>query len=365
MSRAEIIAIDAGPARGEATGVGVYVRELATRLRSLAPDRVRLIGARPDGPLAAVAATRMRGARHLVWVQRHAARDARSVGAELAHFTNAIAPLRPGVPFVLTIQDLSLIRYPHYHPALRLLGVPFMAISARRAARVIVPSAATADEVHRLLRVPHDRIERIELAPPPARTAGDLGSAAATLERYGLAAERYVLTIATLEPRKNVARLVRAFEAVASRQPDLRLVLVGGRGWRTASIQRAIARSPARDRIVVTGFVTDDDRAALLTGCGLFVYVSLYEGYGLPIVEAMQAGAPVVTSAVSSMPEAAGGAAVLVDPSDPKAIAEGMLDALRRRAELIDAGHRRVAHLSWDRVARETLAVYDVALRAG
>lgn len=307
------------------------------------------------------ALTRMRGTRHLSWVQRHATRDVRSARAALVHYTNAVAPVRSSIPFVLTIQDLSLIRYPHYHPALRLAGVPFMGFSAHRARRVIVPSEATARELHRLLRVPLSKVEIIQLAPRPHALA--TGRSTNVLTRFGLRSGQYLLSIATLEPRKNIGRLVTAFERIANRFVGLRLVLVGGRGWRTTSIDRAIAASPVHDRIVLTGYVDDGELAALLGECGLFVYVSLYEGYGLPIVEAMQAGAPVVTSAVSSMPEAAGGAAVLVNPRDPNAIVHGIEEGLENRAALIAAGQRRVAGLSWRRVAEETLAVYDDALR--
>jgi glycosyltransferase involved in cell wall biosynthesis len=360
VPEAGIVAYDAGPAKSQPTGVGVYVRELARALMARAPGRIVLIGARADGPLAAEAATLMRGERHLVWLQRHAAADARRVGAAGAHYTNATAPLRPGMPYVLTIQDLSLIRYPHYHPVLRLAGVPFLVAAGLRAARIIVPSRATADEVMRL-GVPARKLSVIELGPSgPVRTGAD--EVASVLERRGLRPQGYILSIATLEPRKNITRLVRAFELIAERSPGLRLVLAGGRGWRTGKILRRIERSPVRDRIVMTGFVSDAERAALLAGCAAFAYVSLYEGYGLPVVEAMAAGAPVVTSDISSLPEAAGGAGILVDPYDPRAIAAGLREGIERAAELSAAGRQRVSRLSWDRVATETLAVYDDAL---
>ena len=329
-----------------------------------APGRIVPIGARQDGPLAADAATTMTGDRHLLWLQRAAAEDAKRVGAVGAHFTNATAPLRPRIPYVLTIQDLSLIRYPHYHPLLRLAAAPVMAVSAHRADRVIVPSYATATELRRLLRIPAHRMSVIELAPAGDASAHLTGEAVDdVLRRRGLERGSYILSIATLEPRKNTARLVAAFERVAARHPGLRLVLVGGRGWRTSRIERRIALSRLGDRIVVTGYVSDGERAALLHGCAVFAYPSLYEGYGLPVVEAMQAGAPVVTSTVSSLPEAAGGAAVLVDPMGARDIARGLREAIDRRDELREAGYVRVSRLSWDRVAVETLAVYDEAFR--
>jgi glycosyltransferase involved in cell wall biosynthesis len=303
----------------------------------------------------------MRGERHLIWLQRDAAREARRLGAVGAHFTNATAPLRPGLPFVLTLQDLSLIRYPHYHPVLRLTGVPLMVIAAHRARRLIVPSRATATEVHRLLRIPISRMEVIELAPPSDLVTAAAPAADEVLKRRGLERGTYLLSIATLEPRKNIGRLLGAFELIAHRHPQLRLVLVGGRGWRTSRIEQAISSSPVAHRIVVTGWVDDLERAALLRGCAVFAYASLYEGYGLPVVEAMASGVPVVTSNTSSLPEAAGGAAMLADPYDVREIARSLEEALQRAPELVAAGTERVSRLSWDRVAAETLAVYDDA----
>jgi glycosyltransferase involved in cell wall biosynthesis len=361
MAEPSVVAFDAGPARARATGVGVYVRDLGRALTARAPGRVVMIGARPDGPLASEAATTMATNRHLLWLQRDAVTDARRAGATAAHFTNATAPLRPRMPYVLTIQDLSLLRYPHYHPVLRLAAIPFVAIAALHARRVLVPSHATADEVHSLLRIPAQRIEVIELAPPDESVSVASAAPDEVIGRWGLESSRYVLSIATLEPRKNIARLVAAFEAMADDHPGLQLVLVGGRGWRTARIERTISRSRFRNRIVVTGYVSDEVRAALLAGCAAFAYVSLYEGFGLPVIEAMAAGAPVVTSDISSLPQAAGGAAVLVDPNDARAIALGIAEAMERTTELREAGRARVGKLSWDRVAAETLAVYDDA----
>ena len=354
----DAVAFDAGPVRARPTGVGVYVRELAHALRRLRDGDIHLIGARRAGPLATDASTLMGGDRHLAWIVRRADADARGCGAGLAHYTNAVAPARTSMPFALTIHDLSLVRYPHYHPGPRLAVVPFMAWGAHRAKRVIAPSRSTADEVHRLLRVPARRIEVIEEAPvrgpDPRAEERD-----AVLDELNLAGRRFVLTLATLEPRKNVVNLVRAFERLAGDEPDLWLVLGGGSGWRTRAIERALATSSAAGRIRRLGYVRDLARSVLLRECAAFAYVSLYEGYGLPVVEAMDAGAPVVTSNLSSMPEAAGGAAVLVDPHDPDAIADGLRHALGAATELRVAGRARAGSLSWDRAARETNAVYE------
>ena len=300
----------------------------------------------------------MAGERHLAWILRRADADARRCDARLAHYTNAVAPARTSMPFALTIHDLSLVRFPHYHPGPRLAVVPFMAWAAHRAKRLIAPSRATADEVRRLLRVPAKRIDVIEEAPVrgPEPTAEERR---AVLGELALTGRRFVLSLATLEPRKNVVSLVRAFEHLASSEADLWLAIGGGAGWRTRGIEHALATSPAAGRIRRLGYVSDLARSVLLRECAVFAYISLYEGYGLPVVEAMDAGAPVVTSDLSSMPEAAGGAAVLVDPRNPEAIAHGLRHALAAAGELRVAGTARARQLSWDRAARETNAVYE------
>jgi glycosyltransferase involved in cell wall biosynthesis len=352
-------AFDAGPARSEPTGVGVYVRDLGTALKASLGERLHIFGSRRDGPLAPIADRFMEIERYQLWLQRWGSSEAAATGATLAHFTNSVAPLRSALPFVLTIQDLSILRYPRYHPARRLLSAPIMVLAARRAARVIVPSTATADEVMRLLRVSTARIDVIELAPsePAATVTRDRGRA--VLAELGLRDTRFVLSVGTLEPRKNIHRLVAAFERVADR--GMHLALLGGRGWHTSVIDRAIERSPARDRIHVLGYVSDEARQVLLRECTTFAYVSVYEGYGLPIVEAMAAGVPVVASDVSSMPQAAGGAGVLVDPLDIRMIARGIEESIERRDELVAAGHARAAKLSWTRTAAETLDAYEAA----
>ncbi len=359
-TRTSPVAFDAGPAKAQPTGVGVYVRELALALKPRMAERLRLIGARQDGPLADGAATTMQGSVHAAWVLRRADHDAWGVGARLAHYTNAVAPIRSSVPFVVTIHDLSLIRYPRYHPLPRLGVVPLMAWAARHAERVIAPSRATADEVARLLHVAARRIEVVELAPVGSSVPSE-AERATVLRDLDLTDRRFVLSLATIEPRKNIDGLIRGFERVAAKDRDISLVLGGGSGWRTARIERAIAASPAADRIRRVGYVSDLARAVLLRECAAFVYVSLYEGYGLPVVEAMQSGAPVVTSNVSSMPEAAGGAAVLVDPLDDSSIAEGIRAALRDANDLREGGLARAAQLSWGRTAHETERVYEAA----
>lgn len=343
--------------------MGVYVRELASALSSLDGGRVVRLGLRDDGFLpprvAAAGETRLRGRHHLAWILAFADGEARAARCRLVHYTNAVAPPRATVPFVVSIHDLSILRLPGSHPTTRLAVVPFMVWAARRARRIIVPSAATADEVRRVLHVPAGRIAVIPLA---ARESAVAAPADGVLARLGVAPGGYLLGLGTIEPRKNHVRLLSAFERVAAVRPDLRLVLVGAHGWRNGPFRRALDRSPMRGRVVLAGHQPDAAVATLLGSCAVMAYPSVYEGFGLPILEAMAAGAPVVTSRISSMPEVAGGAAVLVDPTDVRSIAAGLAEAMQRRDELVEAGLARAASRTWADVARETCAAYDEAL---
>lgn len=342
--------------------------ELAAALYALAPGRVARLGARSDGPLAgrngtaggAATQASPQGSRgYLAWLQTSAERDGRAAGCSLIHYTNAVAPLRTSLPFVVTIHDLALLRRPSQHPVARLGRVPFTIQAARQARLVITPSEATADDVRRLLHVPRSRLAVI---PDAARALVVRPGDRMVLDRFGLAVGRYILALGTIEPRKNGVSLLAAFERLAPEDPTLRLVFTGGAGWRDGAFRRALAASSVRDRVVLTGHLPDGELAALLGACAVMAYPSFYEGFGLPILEAMAAGAPVVTSRVSSMPEVAGGAAVLVDPTDVGSIAAGIREAIARRDELGKAGWARAASRTWLDVGRETLAAYDRAL---
>jgi len=196
-------------------------------------------------------------------------------------------------------------------------------------------------------------IEHAKSEAMPAAGSGDV------IAELGLTHGEYLLAIGTIEPRKNLERLIAAWEDLAAADQRLRLVLCGAPGWRTGSIERRIAASPWHERIAVAGYVRHSAVGALIRSAVAVCYVSTYEGFGMPIIEAMALGAPVVTSNRTSMPQAAGGAAVLVDPFDVSDITRGIREANTRREELSIAGRARVADRSWDDVAREHWAVYE------
>ena len=358
------IVIDVGPVRDQPAGVGLYVALLTRELMRDASLPLGLIGVRPD---ARALGELDHGLPHRPfstpsyhsWMQLRAERDARALDAGLIHFTNAAAPLAGRVPYVLTVHDLSLARMPLTHPAARWGIIPVNLVAVARARTVIVPSHWTARELEHI-GVAGRRIVVIPHAPALGATAAQ-GS---IVERLHLQPQRYVLYFGTLEPRKNIARLVGAFERVSIERPWLRLVLAGAPGWRFSGIAKRIASSPARERIVLPGYVDDAGLATLIAGSAAVAYVSLYEGFGMPVLDAMALGAAVVTSRTTAMPEAAGGAALLIDPTDEADIARGLAAAIERRDELVALGHKRASARTWADVAAEHTEVYRHALRA-
>ena len=272
--------------------------------------------------------------------------------------------------YVVTVHDVIPLILPgtftRRHRAVVRLA---LARVRRQADRVVVPSHAVKRDVVRRVGYPEDRIvvtpEGCDPRFRPVRSEAALRRVA---ERYGLP-PRYVLAVGTLEPRKNLVALLEAFARLrrdGGIDPDLRLVIAGARGWLDEPVFRTVRSLGIEPVVHLPGFIDDDDLPAVYSGAALFVFPSLYEGFGLPLVEAMACGAPVVTSNVSSMPEVAGDAAVLVDPRDVDSLAAAIArvlrdEALRRR--LRDAGIARARRFSWETTARLTLDVYAALVR--
>lgn len=364
-----IVAFDVGPVRNRPAGVGLYATAMANALAEALPSgALRLIGRRPDAaglPEAVPSSPRSPRLPYRAWVQLRSARDARLAGADIVHYADGLVPIVRHGRTVLAVHDMSVVRQWRTHPWRRYARIPFVLLSPRLADLVIVPSRSTADEVMRLCGVSADRIKVIPYAPQRNIGPADEVTIAEVLPRYGLARGRYVLALGTIEPRKNHLRLIAAFEALARRgeiDDDLVLAIAGQPGWGHEKVLAAVAESPASGRIKVLGYAPGDDLPALLTGAGAAVYVSLYEGFGLPVVEAMACGVPTVTSDCSSMPEVAGDAGFLVNPLDIADIARGLTEALE--ADTSDrAGARaraiaQAATFSWARTADRCAQLY-------
>ncbi|RME33796.1 MAG: glycosyltransferase family 1 protein [Thermoflexia bacterium] len=256
---------------------------------------------------------------------------------------------------LLTVHDLSFLRYPeHFVPKLVRYLERVVPDSVRRADRVLADSEATRTDLIELLGTPPEKVEVLYSGVDERfRPDGEEGEGERLRARYGLD-RPYVLAVGTLQPRKNYVRLIRAFVRLPAGETVL--VIAGGRGWMYEEVLEEAVRFPHRVRVL--GFVDEEDLPALYRGARLFVMPSFYEGFGLPVLEAMACGVPVVCSGVSSLPEVAGDAALLVDPADEEGLAEAMRRALEDgalREQMRTLGLARAATFTWDRAARQLL----------
>lgn len=275
------------------------------------------------------------------------------------------APLRSAAPVVVTVHDVSYLEHPEYFSRFRRTQLRIsVARTIRNAAAIIVPSEFSRERLLRAYGIDDRKVTIVSYGVDPQFRPMPQSTARRWIEdRFGLRAP-YILTVGDLQPRKNQIGLIRAFARLMSQQPSLphHLVLAGKESWHGADVKAEAKRSGFADRILFTDFVADEDLQRLYCGCDVFAFPSFYEGFGLPILEAMACGRAVACSAGSATGEVADGAAVLFDPHRLDDIAKALRDLLidpefRQRRERM--GLQRAAHFSWDRAARETIGVYE------
>lgn len=282
-------------------------------------------------------------------------------GVDVFHGTNYFLPPTATARTALTIHDLAFLVEPSWCSP-RIVG-PFsrsIARFAHKADAILTYSEATANDVERLLQVPRSKIAVAPMAVDEGFVPVAREAATAALKREWGIDGPFLLFISTLEPRKNVTGLIRIFEAIGNEIPH-KLVLIGGTGWNAEPIVDAIAKSPLRDRIVRPGFVPHMKLPVFYCAADAFVFPTHYEGFGLPLLEALTCGCPVVASDSSSVPEVTGGAALLAAPDDVAAHGRHVLSVLSDsavRERLIADGKRHAAQYSWQRCAAQTRAVY-------
>ncbi|HEX3247197.1 MAG TPA: glycosyltransferase family 1 protein [Chloroflexota bacterium] len=270
---------------------------------------------------------------------------------------------------VVTVHDLGYRRVPDSHPAAsRVYRVWSTRFSARSATLIIAVSEATKQDLVELEGISSDRIRVVHHGVDSTlRPIDDVASVRDARARYGLPPQ-YFLYLGTLQPRKNLERLIQAHRKLLEFAPEApALVLAGQAGWLAEPILRAARQGASADSVILPGYIDRDDLAAILSGAVAFVFPSLYEGFGMPVLEAMACGVPVMTSNVSSLPEVAGEAALLVDPYDEGSMCEALnrlADDADLRADLRRRGIERARGFSWDRAARETLAVLRESVNA-
>lgn len=366
------IAFDGSTLRPGRTGVGYYSEHLLHHLADAADgDEVVVVSnrpihtTRPLPPHVRVDAARWPLPR-MVWMQTTAARTLERLGADVAHFTNGMLPIGSSVPGVVTIHDISLTLYPQYHPLRRvLLNRPLVNIASRRAAAVITVSEAARRDIVRLYGLTPSRVHVVhEAAAPSFKPVTDRDELERVRRAHGLP-DRFVLYVGTIEPRKNLPTLLEAF-ARRSRAGDLphRLVCVGPYGWLSGGLQQHLERLRIAHAVQFAGYVPFDDLPAIYSLADMFVFPSVYEGFGLPVVEAMACGTPVITGPVAALTEVGGDALERIEALDADLLGEAMVALARsteRREALRERGLRRAGTFSWQRAARETLAVYREA----
>ena len=350
------IGVDARAAAEVSAGRGRYVREIVRALNRVGAD-LRLYGrsAWPDP------GSRWRLIRtpDPLWPVHAAFAASRECDVLLA--SNTYLMTIASTPTVPVVFDMFGFDRAHGLPASVLAERLTLPLAVRRAAGFICISEATRADLEERFPATRGRTVAISLGAAEAFYDASPGEVAA---KHGIDSP-YVLAVGTLEPRKNLARLVEAFVAVPSAVRDgFRLVIAGGRGWSSAELDSVLGRH--RRDVLPLGFVPDDDLPGLYAGATALAYPSLAEGFGLPVAEAMAAGTAVLTSDRSSLPEVAGGAAILVDPTDAHAIAAGLARLLGDeglRHSLIARGRERAQDLTWDRAARRTLDYLSAVAR--
>jgi glycosyltransferase involved in cell wall biosynthesis len=358
------IAVEVTTCTAERAGIGYYTEHLVDALlETCAPgDEVFLIGNQPLGhDIATKWKGRLRtegaGLRY-VWMQTDAARLLGEGRADFAVFPNYLAPLDAPCPYLNVIHDLALIRTPEFFNARkRILVRALLPIVTRAAAGVGTVSETSRRDLASMLAVPDRRIVMLPGAPHPSCRPSTPEEVARVRARYGLT-RPYVLSVGTLEPRKNLPLLLRAFERLLARtgrpSAELDLVTVGGRGWRDRELRADLQRSLATGRVHAVGYVPEEDLVALYGGAELLAYPSHFEGFGLPSLEAMACGTPVVASDVSALREVGGGAAVLVPVGDADALAARIAELVedpRARAAASARGLARAAEFRWTTTA--------------
>ena len=365
------VAVDATSLIGRRTGVGTFTHELLSRLAT-----------RPDLEITAFAVTR-RGAGSMVaalpagvsacrrpmvarplrwcWARRDTPPIEWWTGSvDVVHGPNFVVPPARRAAEVVTIHDLTCVRFPEMCTPDTLQVPGLLRRALRREAWVHTVSSWVAAEVVDVFDVDPARVVTVANGAPPAVDAAArhiLVARGRSLAR----SDNYVLALGTLEPRKDIPALVAAFDRLAQTRSDLQLVIAGPDGWGTEAVTQAIAGAHHHRRIRRIGWVAPPDRDALLAGAALYAYPSVYEGFGLPPLEALAVGTPVVATTAGALPEVLGEGAEWAPVGDIDGLAEAMarvLDDPERRATIVAAGRERLGHYSWDATATQIDALY-------
>jgi glycosyltransferase involved in cell wall biosynthesis len=373
------IGIDISRSIEEVTGVGYYAKHLVHALAGIDAENDYLLygifyDCYPEGwKKAAIPKSlnfRLHQKNSLSWLVRkrweNAGRYKEKLlgGIDLLHSTAFTMPLVSHLQVIVTIHDLSFFVYPQHHTEANYQFVTRnVHRAARRASFIIADSESTKRDIMRFLHVPEERIEVIYLAATEA--LGEKRSPDSITQiknRYGIN-KPYFLAVGSMEPRKNLTSALIAFKALKeTKKIDYQFVISGGKGWKNEAFYHLVKKLSIDEHLVLTGYVPEEDLPALYQGADVFIYPSLYEGFGLPVLEAMVSGVPVITSNTSSLPEVAGDAALIVNPTEVFELYEAM-EALATKPQLRETlknkGLERSKIFTWEETARRTLEIYQ------
>ncbi len=282
---------------------------------------------------------------------------------DVAHFQYVIPPVSP-CPSTVAIHDISFEFFPDFfHPLSRKRMQLLIPYSAKKSAHVITISEYSKRQIIEKYNIPDNKVTVTYLGVSDLfQVIADKNRLADATARFGLG-EAFILAVGNLQPRKNIERLVRVYAQLRKKgllSHDL--VLVGQKQWQSHAIFDAVKKNRVERHVIITGYVTDDELVALYNRADFFVYPSLYEGFGLPVIESMACGTPVITSNTSSLPEVAGNAALLIDPRSDDELAKAMLrlaESSDLRDTLIRRGEDQAKKFSWEKAAKQTLSVME------
>ena len=363
------IGIDGIPLATPKTGIGHYTFELAHNLAAVAPeDEFELIAPVPLPVESNSAPPNLRivqgrtGVLRNRWWTIGLPLHLQETRIPLFHGTNYLIPLWRRSVTVVTIHDLSLLLHSNTHRTeLVRRAKKRLPTMTRLANHILTDSEAVKKEISQHLQINSEKITAVPLAPRRTFAPVPPGDHIEVRRKLGVE-DDFILFVGTVEPRKNLITLVRAFDLLM-RTTELRpqLVVAGQKGWLTDDLYEHIENSSLRDRILFTGYISDMDLAALYSSCKVSVYPSLYEGFGLPPLEAMACGAPVITSRIPAIMETSSGASKLITPKDVNELTAALVELLtdsQAREHYKSLGLQRAAEFTWERTARQTLDVY-------
>jgi glycosyltransferase involved in cell wall biosynthesis len=338
------VAIDQAHTRQSAAGTARYSRGLAAILRRQREVDVIEIGGGLLEPRTTIRKRLLTMRQDFVWYPFVGRQTAKDLGARVYHCPAGRAPLgRGALPLVVTIHDVVPLRFPETMTTWsRWYGRATLSRVLAAADLIITPSQDTADDLHRLMKVAHDRLRVVWNGVDDIFFANN--DSAPVMD------SPYVLFVGTPEPRKNLHRLQEAMKILKMRGNAAQLVVIGGGGWGNVQIRTSTAK--------YVGRVSDAELKRYYTHAACLVLPSLHEGFGLPAIEAMACGTPVVAARSGALPEVTGGAAVLVDPTDVQGIADGIEHAMHSRISLATAGRQRAASFTWAAAGNATAAIY-------